>query len=221
MRRAYQVLVVFLLATFWFCTPASAQFVIGNFGPGDSFDTRAGYTETGPDAVPFGIGAHSVGVGFIPDATAPLESLTVAISHLSGTDGAHLFLSDGSTGLPGTTLESFTLTNLPVFGSDFTPQTLYSTTKPTLNAGTTYYLYEYEAGDEFDVWNNSLLAQNAGILLESDNGVPYGVKATTLLPAFRVTLVPEPNANAFLALLGLGSLGWLSRRRLHASFSQG
>src|SRR5258708_599364 len=88
------------------CTaPAvQAQVIFDNFGPGNTFQAGMGWTKAAP---PSTRGAFSQGEGFPPAINGNLSTIEIAIGHVNGTNDLHLFLSDGTTGTPGTTLESW------------------------------------------------------------------------------------------------------------------
>ena len=87
-----------------FPVAANAQTVFDNFGPGNTFQTSIGWTESGPTS---SVGTASQGEGFTPSSTGLLSSIDIALGHVSGTNDAHLFLADGVPGTLGTnTLEA-------------------------------------------------------------------------------------------------------------------
>jgi hypothetical protein len=88
-----------------------------NFGPSNTFNTKSGYTEDGPgnlSAISLGF-YFSQGEEFTASTSGALSTITIALFNGGdgGTNDAHLFLASSSGGALGTTLESFTLTNLP------------------------------------------------------------------------------------------------------------
>ncbi len=189
----------------------SAQVIVhDNFGASDTFDMTSGMTQSGPKSA---LGTISQGMGFTPSVSGALSDLTVAIGHFDGTNDAHLFLSDGATDIPGATLEAFTLTSLPAFGSAFTPETLTSTLHPMLTAGKTYYLYEKETGDEANAWNFNTTGET-NVIYSEDNAT-YAAYNDSSSGAYRVrvTPTPAPGSLTVFATMGLSGAGWLRRRR--------
>jgi len=85
-----------------------------------------------------------------------------------------------------------------------------STAQPLLSAGTLYYLYSKEPGNEYDGWYwNSVSAQ--GSYINSRNGGPY-FTGTDVQAAFRVEVTPEP-AGVAGAAPGYLALGLPTKRR--------
>ena len=193
-------------------TPGAwAAIVFNNFGPGDTFGANS-YSEAGPTA---SVQQQSFGEGFIPTGSGYLSSITIPLVHISGDNAIHLFLSNGSSSKPGTVLESWVITGLPELGATPSPLVINSAAQPLLSAGTLYYLYSKEPGNEYDGWYwNSVSAQ--GSYINSRNGGPY-FTGTDVQAAFRVevTPVPEPASLSLLALLALPRVISLSvcRRR--------
>src|SRR5438105_1637430 len=191
------------LACGLFAATAWTQVVFDNFGPGGTFNTGFGWTESGPTS---GIGSDSQGERFIPALSGNLSSITIAMSHNEGLNDLHLFLSNGSGGIPGIVLESWTINNLPSFGSSYVPLVINSATHPLLSSGTVYYLYSKEPGNEWNDWNKNSNSEQ-GLHINSANGGPYNT-STIEQGAFRVTVepVPEPGAFGFFACVVLTRL---------------
>lgn len=147
-----------------------------------------------------------------------LSSIAIALQHATGTNDAHLFLSDGVPGQAGANiLESFTLTNLPAStGSNPIFDTLTSTLHPLLTAGQTYYFYQAETGDEFNSWHLNSIG-GIGTVISSNDNVNYDVD-DNVQAAFRVSVassvsVPEPSGMVLLAAAGSLAGCGLRRRR--------
>ncbi|HVV00988.1 MAG TPA: hypothetical protein VHH88_06470 [Verrucomicrobiae bacterium] len=180
---------------------APAEVAFSNFGPGDSFNTSTGYTETG--LAP----GQSVGEGFTPLVGGTLDVIIIAISHISGANDVHLYLSDGSQGTPGPVLESWVVPNLPQGGILDAPIVIESTAQPLLTPGNLYYIYSAEPGDQQDMWNLNSISEQ-GTFIVSQGGSQY-YTGTHTQGAFRVevTPVPEPpSAGLLIALCGAGML---------------
>jgi len=193
---------------------ANAQIVVhDNFGPGDTYDNGTAWTESGLTAI---VGTQSAGSGFTTAVSGNLFDISVAIGNVTGTNVAHVFLSDGTSGVPGTVLESWTITNLPGLGSGAAPTVLTSVLNPMLSAGTTYYLYEAEDGDTWNGWAWNTTG-DVGLIFSGDN-VNYSSDNTDPSIAYRVRIegtaaVPEPGSAALLAGMGLSGAGLLIRRK--------
>jgi len=190
--------------------------VYNTFGPGDAFHADAYAAERGPNTV----AALSQGYGFSPSLDGKLDSITLALAHISGTNDAHIYLTDILPfGVNPPTLESWTLTGLPPEnGSPYAPEVLTSLLHPNLIAGNTYYLYEKEDGDEENGWNPG--ADAPGILIQSFSGGPY-TATNDFQNAFRVTVqspAATPESSSFVTLgcllLSSGGVGlWRKRKR--------
>ena len=134
---------------------------------------------------------------FSPTASGPLSSVTVAYSHVTGTDDAHLYLTDSFSNLGNTanSLELFVFTP-PQFPSSAVV-VLPSALHPPLAAGQTYYLYDLEPGNEVDAWYNGDPPVSGTVV--SNPGGSYKPFFNQTLPAFSIqeanpatsTLTPE------------------------------
>jgi hypothetical protein len=146
---------------------SSAQAIVAydNFGPGMSFDVSAGQ----------GFGSQSdaeYGLSFTPIDSGYLSYLTVAVSSLSGEGEAIFTLYDDNLGEPGSVLETFNLSNLPAFGSTFTPQTITATGTTYLNSGQPYWLIASQPNyPDTGVWQNSTVAMDTLVAFR-DNQFP-------------------------------------------------
>ena len=184
--------------------------VFSNFGPGNTFNTKQGWTEDGPNnlsAISLGF-YFSQGESFTPTSSGSLSGFTIALFNGGdgGTNDAHLFLADGSGGVPGAILESFTLTNLPSqLGATLTPDVVASVSHPFLAAGSTYFLYEKETGTESNDWGLNSIGET-GLHTVSRNGGPYVTTAQTQ-GAFSVQAAAVPEASTTVSLGLLFALG--------------
>lgn len=199
---------------------AAPQTVFSNFGSANSYLASSFLNEAGPTSYLASISGayYSQGEGFTPSVSGYLSSFNIPLEYADGTNDAHLFLADGSSGVPGTILESFKLTHLAYndFSSHDTPNFVASINHPFLSAGITYFLYEAETGDEFNVWNiNSIGAMDLHTL--SKNGSPY---STSLAGsgAFSIQADPVPEASTtvsfgLLVALSVGSVILAAKRK--------
>lgn len=203
--------------------PASAQTVVfNNFaGTPPPYDESAGYRVAGSTSE-VGFHAHAMPFTVAPGSNMALHSIVVGFSNhpLSAGPNSFVFrLMTSSGGLPGSILESFTLTNAPVFGSAPAASTLTSSLNPVLQAGQTYFVAAFSGAsnsrgvwnDAFDTVNHPLHDNGTGWLSE---GVDAPASALRVLgtPVAEGPAVPEPGA-ALQFLPALGVVMFLKRRR--------
>jgi PEP-CTERM motif len=193
-------------------TPGKAAIVLfDNFGPGNSYQTNVGWTISSSGSSP---GLFTQGEGFIPSATALLNSINVAAGLVTGPNDITFDLRANSGGVPGALIESFHAVNqMGSFGSNNPPLVLTSTLHPLLTAGQTYWLIARATGvAEWSAWN---LNSTGGIgpHATSTDGVTFSV-GTNTQGAFRILgdPVPEPATMAVFGALALGAFGF--RRKL-------
>jgi hypothetical protein len=99
-------------------TAAFGQTVYSDFGAGNSFSTN-GWCVSGPNNLDCTTSAtRYIAAPFTPNATQTLSTITLALAYISGTNGAVINLtSNGSGGIPGTVIESWSISNLPAGAS--------------------------------------------------------------------------------------------------------
>jgi hypothetical protein len=145
---------------------------------------------------------------FTLSADATLDSLVLPLGYSFGTNAVDLYLMSDLSGVPGTTLEAFHLTNLANWGFSSTPLvTATSLVNPLLVANTQYWLVAAAAtGTSVFGWNLNntgdlgLASRINGGNWVSLSGAPAGALTVN------GTLVPEPASLTLLAL-GLAALG--------------
>jgi hypothetical protein len=203
------------LAVFLFmvATPAVADSVIyTNLGPGFTYDSGngvpvCGSCEAGSSQAMANLFTVPAGPGY------NLTQLNVAVTYnFSGTNSVMIELLADSGGSPGSTvLGSWTLTNLPTFGSvsSIQPsQTISGISGIVLSAGTQYWLAAFaSASGTYDIWNYS--TGTAGTIAVSNNGgttwAPFsGVLQTAFDVRGNPLSTPEPGT---MTLLGSGLIG--------------
>jgi len=196
-------------------SPAFGDDVIfSNLGPGNSFDTSTAWAIAGPTSVfAMLLGDHpeSVGKSFTPSANFDLTQVLLPLESTAGTNGVDVFLENSHSGLPGTILESWSVTGL-----SSTPklEDLSASSLQPLSGGMTYWIVvaplapDTSAGWMFnDTGDSSEFAFNEGSGWNVFNGGGGGS------PALEVTgtAVPEPST---LLLIGAGLLAFAPLTRL-------
>lgn len=191
----------------WHLTqPVSAATVIfSSFGAGDSFANDSGSVITGADCF---IGTQSIGNAFtVSGGDYQLGRIEVATFMVSGDNSLKVSLTADNGGLPGTVIESFSLTDSMSHFSG-TILSIPSITNPQLQNGGVYWVVlEAGAPNTEAIWCSS--QPHVDGTSAWNNGVEWGSNAP-YFQAFRVTAVPESSS---YVLLGLGASGLVLRRR--------
>src|SRR4051794_12819630 len=112
-----------------------AATIFSNFGPGQSFNEFPAIGIAGSDA-PL-LGRNSLATSFSPSASATLDRIDLAIRSNGGTPTFTIEIADDSAGIPGTILETFSLSGIP---STTTIESVTSATHPLLSSGATYWV---------------------------------------------------------------------------------
>ena len=100
MKRVAAVVFVAVLIT----AAVQADVIYNNFGPGDTYYLGNGWLVAGPDTGT----SQSVAMPFTPSGSYTLDTATVAVGHINGTNSFDLALYDDASGLPGAALETWT-----------------------------------------------------------------------------------------------------------------
>lgn len=159
-----------------------------NFGPNNSFATAflciAGQlnTDCGDGAM------RRVAAPFTPDATLNLRSISAALSYAGGANTMLISLCEDAGGIPGTSLESWTVSNLSSLPPVIT--TVNDQLGLTLLAGHEYWVEVQpvtEGGDTLVQWYLTSLGKNG---VASDPGSGWQIMNDGRQPAFEVAGVP-------------------------------
>jgi PEP-CTERM motif-containing protein len=187
-----------------------ADIVYSNLGPGNTYQPLTEWTvgETGFDSV--------IAFGIRPTANYSLTEIDVGLTYIGGINSIILNLLTDADGQPGTLIESWTVGNLPFFGS--TNNTLQSVTTVgvvPLVAGTQYWVQASPGGGPFTwgVWNQNSTGATGPFYL-TETGLPPE-SGTNTVGALQIlgtptSVVPEPGS---VQLLGLVLLSLVLRRR--------
>lgn len=115
--------------------------VAGNIGtlyPKGEYFCCYGYTISGPTSP---VGEEiALAVAFTPTTTKTLAAIQVGVGYVEGTNAIAVSLFSDAGGLPGTSLASLNVANLPTFGSCCALATASSSGGVTLTAGTQYWV---------------------------------------------------------------------------------
>jgi hypothetical protein len=206
-----------LLAVILLATPAQAGIIFSSFGPGDSYDPYEGLGIQGANN-DFRLPSLSHGFAFTPLSNANLTQIQVAFFGNNDPAISHLSLelhSADALGNVGALLESFSGLIAP---NDPDILTVDSLLRPTLSAGSRYYLIAIPGDSRALIgWDFSFPQVNGRIYQDEGGTVTYS--DNDALPAARligVSSAPEPSS------LVLGSIGlmtvltWTRLRRAHS-----
>jgi len=189
-----------------------ADTVFSNFGPLDTFNTQDGFPVSGPKSL---LGQSiTVAMGFTSPGNFTLSQIDVAVSYFAGVNDVVLTLNTDSGGIPGAIMESWTLTGLPNFGSDYAPLTLTSVPGVRLDAGQIYWL-EASAGEptNLSVWNQNSIGETGTIDEYFSGGWhEFSNRAQGAFDVIGAAATPEP-ASAALIGFGLLGIGGILRRK--------
>ena len=219
-KSGIKALLVYLLLI-GYMPISQATVLFDGFGAGDSFEQPRIVSAANSDVVIDGdIVAQDSdwALAFTtPDDDYNLTSIEIALSSVTGANEVEIFLLANDGGLPGSTLESWLLSDVLVSGGSI--HTLSSALNPLLSSNTRYWV-EMSAGDgglaaSRTGWNsstgtNSLRARQFDEGAWSGSGSSaYGWRVNGELAA-----IPEPSTIVLLSL-GLVGLGF-TRRKMKA-----
>jgi hypothetical protein len=200
---------------------ARADFIIySNFGPDQTYG--AGYYSVsggggpGSEGPPDGYG-HAIAESFAPTVNALFQSVALPLGYVGNAGTTNAFtiaLMSDAGGHPGSILESFAVSDVPLY-PDSAIETLVSTAHTPLFAGTTYWIAAIPvAANTAGGWFiNSTGA--IGVSDTGNDGLTWSAHSdpSAAFQVLGVQAVPEPSS---LALLGVGGAlltGWQRRRK--------
>ena len=202
------------------------------------------YSDLGPSAAPYfdangravtgsGVGApgyEEVAVPFTPTSNYDLTEIDLAvtfsgISGVFGSDSATVTLESSVAGAPGTSIASWSISNLPSSSTGTTLDSI-SASGVSVTAGAQYWLVvsptnnNGNTSDTDDFWDTNSNPTGVFGNEEINNGsgwaslAPYDLAAFDVLGTPLTSPVPEP-ASASLAIAGFALIaaGWARTRR--------
>jgi hypothetical protein len=124
---------------------------IGTAYPKGTYWCCEGYTITGPTALSSFPEYWEAG-GFTPSANHTLTEIKVAVGFVEGTNGLVLGLYNDASGVPGTAIKSWSLSNLPTFGTCCVVEVKTDTAGIAVKAGTQYWIVLKTNSKESNTW---------------------------------------------------------------------
>ena len=213
-RNYLLVIVLAVLVVVTTSTRAQAGVIYSDLGPGDSFQTGVGWTIDPISPLGPGTVRQEVAMSFIVPAGFDyiFTSLDIALNRfgLVGLGSLDLLLTNDSAGIPGTVIETLSVTNPPdgLFN-------VVSVSTPTLTAGTTYWIAT-QSLDYVGAWNYNNTSAIGLATFSHDNGSSWNSPTTETLGAFRINgnQVPEPSSVVLFCAGSVAVLvhGWCRRR---------
>jgi hypothetical protein len=132
---------------------------IGTDYPNGAYWCCLGYTVTGRNAIS-NFAELWEGAAFTPTAAAHVTTVEVALSYESGTNAFVVGLYTDASGLPGTALKMWNVSNLPAFGSCCVFVTETDPAGISVEANTQYWIVvRANAPDSYGVWNLNVTDQ--------------------------------------------------------------
>lgn len=198
-------------------SPAYADVIFSDFGPGNTFQTNVGNTICGTgtfncagNPTPLS-GANS----FTPTGSYTLSSISLATALVTGTNQLVVSLMPDAGGIPGTPVETWTFTN----AMQLQPTILSASSvgSVVIDAGTQYWLAASAPGDgTWAVWFLNSIGLTGTQASRVGSGAWFATSGNTLaafsLDGTPLAPIPEPSSLVLLTS-GLAGLMAVVRRR--------
>ncbi len=124
---------------------------IGSAYPKGTYWCCEGYTITGPTALS-GFPEYWEAGAFTPKADHTVTKVEAAVGFVEGVNGLVLGLYNDASGVPGTAIKTWALTNLPTFGSCCVVETKTDTAGIPVTKGTQYWIVLKTNKKESTTW---------------------------------------------------------------------
>jgi len=189
---------------------SKADTIFSDFGLGNTYRCCLNWG-IGLHIPPF----HTVSaMAFTPSSDFDLSQIDLGITWVGNTNSVIVSLQNDSSGLPGATIESWTVSNLPPVGSTNAIETVIPVSTVELMATQQYWIAVAGVGDASAVWNWNVVGAT-GAYAQSDGGI-FVLNHDTL-GAFGVlgTPVPEPSSMWLLGAVFFGLVAF-GRRNSNA-----
>ena len=193
-------------------TQGGGQTVYSDLGTNGSFSSN-GWCVSGPNGANCSIfNIRYIAASFAPGASSTLSGINLPLSNISGTNGAVVsLLNNASGGIPGTVLESWSVSNLPSYSqAAVTLTSVVSKLNPALQAGQTYWVeVQPLATDTMDYWYTNSLGLGGGLTnLNNAGWTPIGNNyGAQSLPAFSVLGIPLSSSSSYTGCNGQPATG--------------
>jgi hypothetical protein len=125
--------------------------IYSNLGTGtDVYYESEGWTLSGSSSA---VGEEVwIGTPFTPTANALVTEIETGIGYVEGTNQITISLDASSSGLPGKTLKSWSVTNMPTFGDCCTLNVSKDKKGIKVKKGTEYYVAATTTSSDADLW---------------------------------------------------------------------
>jgi hypothetical protein len=170
-------------------SPSGTQIIYSSLGPNNTFSGDgfcvSGATAQGCTTVV----SRYIAAPFTALVTSSISAISIAASNISGPNGVILNLrSNNTTGIPGPVLQSWSVQNLPGFGSTASISTFNLTSSMALQAGQKYWLeMQGLTSDSMEYWFTNSLGLGGGVTSISQAAwTPLSGYGGGTLPAFAI-----------------------------------